>query len=433
MNIIRLLVLVGFFLVYLPSFILFIIFVRFYKFGTREDKPRLVWGATPIINFSHWSRAMRQCGYSSETFTIGYYSRINTRSDWDVILSERFSWSPGFLKKYIGEIYCLLKYDVFFISFDGFLLGSTPLWWVEPLIFHLAQKKVVVIPYGSDAYVYRRIRSLNMLHGLMISYPGNARSQDIIARRLAKWTKYASAVLPSGMGNDGFGRWDTMLPTTLYLDLNVWQSSRRNSQADGNNDEVIIAHAPNHRGAKGTEFILQAISNLQKSGLKCRLLLLEGIQNSDVRNILQNDVDILAEQILHGTGLNGLEGMASGLPVISNFEDDSYWDIYRNFSYFNECPGVSASPDTIEGVLKKLITNPNLRAELGRAGRKYAEKYHGWDSAQYLFENVLNFVYGRTDSIINLYHPLIGEYPRRMARIINPLRKNKLPETLSFR
>jgi hypothetical protein len=36
--------------------------------------PRIVWGSTPIINNSYWSRAMVKAGYRSETYTYDYYS-----------------------------------------------------------------------------------------------------------------------------------------------------------------------------------------------------------------------------------------------------------------------------------------------------------------------------------------------------------------------
>ena len=63
---------------------------------------------------------------------------------------------------------------------------------------------------------------------------------------------------------------------------------------------------------------------------------------------------------------------------------------------------------------------------LGQAGRAYAEKYHGLDSAQYFFTNVIDFVYGRRDSLINLYHPLLGEYSRRSPRVEHPLVTNRI-------
>ena len=77
-------------------------------------------------------------------------------------------------------------------------------------------------------------------------------------------------------------------------------------------------------------------------------------------------------------------------------------------------------------MLRKLVTRPKLRAELGRAGREYVEKYHGLDSAKYLFGEVIEYVYGRRESLINLYHPLLGEYPKRKPRVKHPLVNNRI-------
>lgn len=139
------------------------------------------------------------------------------------------------------------------------------------------------------------------------------------------------------------------------------------------------------------------------------------------------EADILVEQII-GTrhSLSVLEGMAAGIPTISNLEDETYTLPMRRWSFLNECPLVSATPENITDVLRKLITNPELRSDLGRAGREYVEKYHGLDSAQYLFENVFDYIYGKKDSIINLYHPILGEYPNRIPRIKHPLVQNRI-------
>ena len=229
------------------------------------------------------------------------------------------------------------------------------------------------------------------------------------------------------MGPDGFGRWDVLLPSGLFLDLNQWEASGRLSSNNGKDGSVVIVHAPNHRGFKGSEFVIEAVKLLRAEGLKIELRLLEKIQNTEVRRILAEDADILVEQLVFtGHGLNGLEGMASGLPTISNLEDDSYVLPMRRWSYFSECPLVSATPENLVEVLRKLITRPELRCELGRAGRAYVEKYHGLDSAQYLFSNVIDYVYGRKGSLINLYHPLLGEYPNRLPKIENPLVNNRI-------
>jgi hypothetical protein len=79
-----------------------------------RDKPRIVWGSDPIINNSYWSKSMQQIGYTSETFTTDFYSTINKRSDWGIIISEKYKYilyplKPflPLLKVYLNMIYSL--------------------------------------------------------------------------------------------------------------------------------------------------------------------------------------------------------------------------------------------------------------------------------------------------------------------------------------
>jgi len=389
--------------------------------------PRLVWGSTPIINNSYWSRALADAGFPSETFTTDFYALINRRDDWDHILSEKYHWAPLQARRFVAFIHSLLLYDIYFISFKGFFLGNTPVKSLQAYLLKFANKKIVVLPYGSDSYVYRNIRSVSTIHGLLMSYPLASRQQHRIARDVEYWSKHADVVLPGFMGPDGFGRWDVLIPSPLFIDLQLWNASKKRNKADGLIDEVVVVHAPNHRGFKGSEFVVHAVDELRKEGLNIRLELLEGMQNQEVRRILEADADILVEQLIFtGHGMNGLEGLASGLPVISNLEDESYILPIRRWSYFSECPIVSASPESLFYVLRKLVTRPELRHQLGTAGRAYVEKYHGLDSAQYLFSNIIDYVYGRRGSLINLYHPLLGQYPNRLPKIQHPLVNNRI-------
>jgi glycosyltransferase involved in cell wall biosynthesis len=392
----------------------------------RAAVPRLCWGSVPIMNNSYWSRAMRQAGFPSETFTTQPYA-INDRGDWDRVLDEELAWCPGPLRAHVAFLSALLQYDIFFIPFTGFFIGQTPIARLQHWFFRLAGKKVVVMPFGGDAYVYRRIRSTATTHALLMSYPAPARRQDEIAADVDYWVRWGDCVIPGYMGPDGFGRWDVLIPSPLFLDLAAWTRSRAYSSADGRQGEVVIVHAPNHRGFKGTEFVIDAVETLRAEGLKVRLVLLEKVKNSEVRRVLLEEADVLVEQLVFlGHGLNGVEGMASGVATISNLDDGAYMLLFRRWAYFEECPIVSASPETIYQVLRCLVTEPELRAAVGAASRAYAEKYHGVDSAQFLFTNVVDFVTGKKDSIQTLYHPLLGEYPRRMPRIKHPLKSSQL-------
>ncbi len=392
-----------------------------------NNPPRLFWGSTPIINNSYWSRAMFKAGFNSETFTDGFYASINKRSDWDKLLDERYPWVHRYIRQYIAFCHALFLYDVFFISFEGVFIGATPIRYFQANLLKIAMKKIVVLPYGADSFVYRNIRSTPTIHGLMMSYPLAARKQESILNGLQYWTRHADAVIPGQLGPDGFGRWEVLLPSILFVDLDLLKVSSKAAKADGIDQEVVIVHTPNHRGFKGTEFLLNAVDRLLSEGLKIKLILIEGTQNSVVHRLLQTKADILVEQlIITGHALSGLEGMASGLPTLSNLDDDSYTLPWRRWSYFSECPLVSATPENLVEVLRKLVTRPELRHQLGAAGRAYVEKYHGLDSAQYLFSNVIDYVYGRKESLINLYHPLLGEYPNRLPKIQHPLVNNRI-------
>jgi glycosyltransferase involved in cell wall biosynthesis len=414
--------------IWLPAFLIIGTFwALIHRIDALPKNPRLVWGSTPILNNKYWATAMKSAGFHSETYTLDFYSSINNRNDWGRILSEEFKGVPSKLKPYLGFLDVIMKYDILFLSFDGFFLGNTPIWWIQAYWIKLAGKKTVILPYGSDAYSYRNIKSTSLIHGLMMSYPQAAKIQDKVEKRVHYWTKHSDVQFSGIMGFDGFGRWDILVPTILYIDLEIWQPSRKKNMANGISDYVTIVHAPNHRGFKGTEFIIKTIEILQKEGLKIRFILLEKLQNSEVNRILNEDADILLEQLVAtGHGLNAMEGLASALPVVSNLEDESYMLPLRRWSYFEECPIVSGTPENLEDVLRKLITRPELRNQLGDAGRKYVEKYHGLDSARFVFGEIIEFLQGNRESLINLFHPLLGEYPNRSPKIVHPLVKNRI-------
>lgn len=423
----KLIIVFGFILLPIIFLLLFITALIARYLPTNNKLPRLVWGSDPIINNKYWSKAMRQLGYISETFTFDYYKTIHEREDWDKILSENFKPMPMPIKAIIAFAWSLLKYDIFFISFNGYFLGKTPLSNIQSYLFKLARKKTVLIPYGSDYFSYSRIRSTSLIHGLLMSYPNAARKQKEIEEQVDYWVRYADVVIPGTMGPDGAGRWDVLAPSSLCIDLTQWQISQKLSQADGLNGVVYVVHSPNHRGIKGSEFIIEAIRDLRKEGLSIELILLEKIKNSMVKNILNQKADILVEQLIAtGHGFNAIEGMASGIPTISNLDNDDYVLPMKRWSHLRECPIVSATPENLVEVLRKLVTRPELRHQLGVAGRAYVEKYHGLDSAQYLFNNVIDYVYGRKESLINLYHPLLGEYPNRLPKIQHPLVNNRI-------
>jgi hypothetical protein len=400
-----------------------------------RESPSLVWGTDPIPNFAFWSAAMKKNGWKSETWTTKPYS-ISQRSDWDHVMGESARFVPDFLRYHLAFLAALVRYDIFFVSFRGFFLGGSASWRAQAFLLKVARRKVVVLPYGADAYNYASVFSPSTSHALMTSYPEAARRGRSISKQVEYWVKNADVVIPGFMSMDGIGRWDVLTPSPLAIDLEKWpQKKPKSGVNNGVTGAVRITHTPNHRGFKGTEFVLAAVEALKSEGLQIDLTLLEGVSNMRVREVLLNETDILVEQLVFtGYALSGIEGMASGLPTVSNLEDSDSLLLFRRWSFLEECPLVSGSPENITDVLRTLVTRPDLRLELGAAGRKYVEKYHGFDSSQFLFEKVICYLAtGDRKTLSNLYHPILGAYTKRSPSITHPLNRNQIPDQMMVR
>jgi hypothetical protein len=295
-------------------------------------------------------------------------------------------------------------------------------------LFKLAGKKVVVLPYGGDAYAYSRVRSTSLQVALNLSYPEYARREKEVYTNVLYWTKNADVILPGIMSPDGFGRWDVIVPSYMCLDMTQWLPTCRANLSNGYGDKVIIGHAPNHRGFKGTEFIIDAVLELQKEGFNVSLVLLEKLKNSDIKRSFSTSIDILVDQLIcPGHGLTAIESMACGLPTIANLGDDDYTLPMRRWSYLDECPIVSATPETIKAVLKRLICDPALRSSLSEASRLYALKYHSYDSSRYLWSNIIDYLTGQCSRrLIDLYNPRISKLVMTNP-VPNPLVNGRLP------
>ena len=411
-----------------------------------EKPPRLVWGPIPAISNKYWSRALAKKGLFSKTLMFSYYSSINKRDDFDLYVLEIIRWplldnlpllgklfeqfrrSLQLTTPYISFVYALANFDIFHHPYSGGFLGLTSLWRLEAFFLKLAKKKVVVLPYGADFYMYSRIVDTSLRHGLLLSYPVAAREEDRIRARVSYWTKHADAVIP-GFQIDGLGRWDVLPFSHVTTDTAQWRLKDSYSGHDGTNSTVKVIHTPNHRGVKGTEFLLKAVEELREEGLKVELILVEKRPNEEVKRLMAEEADILAEQfIATGYGMNGIEGMGSGLPVLANLEHEAYTRVFRRYSYLNECPILSTTPETLKENLRVLVTNPELREELGRSGRRYAEKYHSEETARYMFGAVYEKIwFGKDIDLMNLFHPLKSEYNHHRALVEHPLVENKLP------
>jgi hypothetical protein len=406
------------------------------KVSKNIDKPRLFWGPIPILNNKYFSNLMGEAGFESRTVMENYFDNINVKSDFDIYINELSlqGKTPFFLYIRFKDLYffryVVSNFDIFFISYRGGVLRNSKFKNQEAQLLHKMGKKIVMLPYGSDVYSYQDIIDPSLHHVLLKSYPKYAENSSEIRNKVSYWQKHADCVLGS-IFIDGVTRWDLLPVNFLTIDTRHWQKKEIYSENNGSNGPVKIIHTPNHRGFKGTEFIIQSVKELQEEGVNVELILIENMKNEEVRRIMFEEADILIEQLIFsGYALSGLEGMATGIPVMSNLTNPNYTELVRRYSYLNECPIVGSNPENIKENLKVLVKNPELRKTLGTLGRSYVEKYHSNETGEYMFTKIINKIwFGHDVNLIDMFHPLHKEsYNNQSPKIEHPLANNSIPK-----
>ncbi len=128
---------------------------------------------------------------------------------------------------------------------------------------------------------------------------------------------------------------------------------------------------------KSSHVYLPLIEALQREGVPIELISPSGVPNKEVR-FLQAQSDIVVDMLSYGWfGANAREAMMLGKPVICWIRPEWLESVRAEIpEYADELPIVSATPDTVESVLRELIADPQRRSDIGARSRAFAEKWH---------------------------------------------------------
>jgi hypothetical protein len=140
---------------------------------------------------------------------------------------------------------------------------------------------------------------------------------------------------------------------------------------------------------KSSHVYLPLISKLKEGGMLLELLEPTGIPNKEVR-FLQAQADIFLEMLTYGWfGANAREAMMLGKTVVCYIRPEWLESVREEIpDYAEELPIISATPATIEGVLRDLIANPEKRLEIGQRSRAFAVKWHSAEAGGHRFDEI---------------------------------------------
>jgi len=145
----------------------------------------------------------------------------------------------------------------------------------------------------------------------------------------------------------------------------------------------------NKKNIKGTPHIIAAIEQLQREGFDLAFMNMQGVESRYMR-FHQAQADIIVDQLIYGGyGSTALEGLALGKPVICYIRPS--WKEYLSSIYpeWNDCPIISATPETIYAELRKLVSDAEYRIRVGKESRRFAERFLDVRKNVIEFESVL--------------------------------------------
>ncbi|MEO6693723.1 MAG: hypothetical protein ABIY50_06955 [Ignavibacteria bacterium] len=150
-----------------------------------------------------------------------------------------------------------------------------------------------------------------------------------------------------------------------------------------NNPKLKIVHSPTNRKYKGTDKILNVISEVGKIR-NIEFILMENAERSKVLEIKSN-CDLAIDQVGgefggSGYGKNSIENLSMGVPTFTEFSDDYLNHIRNN-------PFINSTIDTLKENLLKVIDDEDFRKQLISKGRKWVEDNHSFTAVnKTLFE-----------------------------------------------
>lgn len=255
--------------------------------------------------------------------------------------------------------------------FAGLYLNGLSILELE--LYRLLRRPMFVHYQGDDARqgdVSLSTFSHSIAHYVGAGYysPETDRLKRRVIKRMAKYCQKLYAVNPDLM--HVLGDKARFIPY-CHISLGDWHPIG----VEVSDHPLRIGHAPTHRQAKGTDFILAALEDLRAEGYRFDLVLIEGLSSQAAR-LEYEKIDVMIDQ-LHAGWYGGLavELMALGKPVMAYIREEDLKFIPVEMK--DDLPLLRITKDTLKQDLRRVFAMSREElAQLGMRSRRYVEKWH---------------------------------------------------------
>jgi Glycosyl transferases group 1 len=163
------------------------------------------------------------------------------------------------------------------------------------------------------------------------------------------------------------------LPDATWCPVVVDPERWRNDQPLLERDVPVVAHVPSNSRVKGTEQVEAALSPLEADGL-VTYERVHGVPSAQMPAVY-TAADIVLDQFRLGSyGVAACEAMAAGKVVVGNVTTQVRERVRELTG--QDLPIVQAEPDTIEEVVRDLVTDRERAREVARRGPAFVTSVH---------------------------------------------------------
>ncbi len=140
--------------------------------------------------------------------------------------------------------------------------------------------------------------------------------------------------------------------------------------------KIKIVHSPTNRAAKGSSYILSALTNLQKKYPNIEIEIIENIPYEQALKKYQ-EAHIVIDQVLIGWyGGFGVEVMKMGKPLAVFIREEDLKFIPKDMAKDLEKAIINITPFNIEQTLELYLQNTDLLHQKSQASLEYVHKWH---------------------------------------------------------
>lgn len=367
-------------------------------------------------NNYYLSRGLRKLGWKADVLNIDVDDRYRIYYHGEDF-SFKFSGKLDVVKQLYFFVQAIQDYDVFhFAGINRLHFGSNldiffDRFYEHPGIIHFLRrlgKRIVYTNTGCMDGVSRTAFSRWKPFNTCSICQWRNRS-DICSDALnLRWAKLKSELtdfqILSG-GNRVDGNLDSHVhevPEYYCLDENFWhpdltvptnfrlpvaEGAFKIYHSVGNFDLRTVSVS--RQNVKCTHIILPLVEKLKQEGLPVELLFFKNVPNRDLRYYMKQ-ADVVVDMLTFGWfGANIREAMMLGIPSVCYIRPEWLDSVRREISgYADELPVISATPDTIEEILRDLQSDPEKCREIGRRSREFAVKWHSSGKAAFVMDHV---------------------------------------------